>query len=85
MRLRQLKMGGASYNALSGGFGKGFLPTGHYTVMTRNVVVGDDTPLKAYTVDSTSFFIPIEPLFATSRTGLGIHPDGNRVTVESCV
>jgi hypothetical protein len=81
----RLKMGAASYTALSGGYGKGFLPSGHYTVRTRNVVVGDATPVKAYTVGSAAFFIPIEPQFTTSRSGFGIHPDGNTTGTLGCI
>ena len=74
----RLTLSSKSYAAVSGPWKNGALPDGKYTVKTRNVV---DSGLKAsYKAGGSEFFIPIEPNFDTTRTGLGIHPDGGEHT-----
>lgn len=83
--LGQLKWGNDSYNGVSGGFGKGPLPEGDYEVRVKHVVV--NPPGSGFKDPNTgsSWFIPIEPKFSTSRGGLGIHPDGTPKGTEGCI
>ncbi len=81
-----LKWATSSFSAISGGYGKGALPDGDYTVKTRNVVVG--STLKSGFKDKKSgekWFIPIEPNFNTDRKGFGIHPDGGPTGTLGCI
>lgn len=60
------------YPARSGGWGNGPLPCGLYKLTGYSDQTGD-----AYSQFGVGWFASIEPQFATDRTALGIHPDGN--------
>jgi L,D-transpeptidase catalytic domain len=83
--LHKLKWGNNSYAGVSGGFGKGPLPSGEYEVRVRHVVV--NPPGSGYKDSSTgkSWFIPIKPKFSTTRGGFGIHPDGSPKGTKGCI
>lgn len=66
--------------ARSGGWGNGPAPEGVYKVEAARVVSG--TGFKG-TV--TSWFASIVPKFTTSRTELGIHPDGGVPGTLGCI
>ena len=81
-----LKWNEQSYSARSGGFGKGPLPTGKYTVDVKHAV--ESKNLGSGFLDPLSkkrWFIPIEPDFTTDRKKLGIHPDGPPAGTEGCI
>jgi len=86
-----LSFGEKTYSVVTGGYGKGFLPKGSYTVHPKHVVEKNlDLSMKTGT---TEFFIPITPDFHTERGttkpgqegSLGIHPDGNVLGTEGCI
>jgi len=60
------------HEALSGGWGKGHLEPGEYEIQWCDIRDG-----KGYTLDNFGWFAYIHPLFGTTRTELGVHPDGN--------
>lgn len=79
-----------TYQATSGGFGKGRLPSGEYKVKIFNV----DTNAKGEGFKDPktgeAWFIPLEPKFETDRGkagkgGFGIHPDGGPVGTLGCI
>ncbi len=80
-----LRWGEVTYRAVSGGYGDP-LPDGSYDIRIRNVVVrksleaGFHDPLSG-----NAWFIPLSPKFATTRSGFGIHPDGNKPGTKGCV
>ena len=83
---KKITWGAEHYNAISGGFGLGPLPDGSYEVKTRNVVTG--THLASgfeNTLTGNKWFIPIIPNFAETRSGFGIHPDGNVPGTKGCI
>lgn len=83
---KSLELGFQSYTAISGPHGQGKLPRGSYTVKTRNVVDGKNSPLDpAYTAGGVGFFIPIEYDGLSNRHGFGIHPDGNIFGTLGCI
>lgn len=82
----KLTWGSNSYTAVSGPYGSGPLPSGKYTVEKRNVT--NSTSLSASYKDKKTgkaFFIPISPTFTTTRSGFGIHPDGNIAGTLGCI
>jgi hypothetical protein len=74
-----------TYDAVSGPWGLGPLPKGQYVIRVRDVVT--KSPKAGYTdpLTNDSWFIPIKPNFQTSRSGFGIHPDGNVPGTEGCI
>jgi len=79
----ELSLNGEPYAAVSGGYGKGALSFGTYTVKVRHVV--DSNLRDAFKIGTTQFFIPIESSADSTRSGLGIHPDGNVPGTEGCI
>lgn len=82
---KELIWGGKSFSAISGGFGKGSLPKGSYTVKVRHVVVNPPDSGYQDALAKNSWFIPIEPDFSTTRRGFGIHPDGSPKGSKGCI
>ena len=78
-----LTLNGKSYSIVTGGFGRGYLPTGTYKVKIRNVVDKGLGP--GFRIGNTEYFIPIESQFPSSRSGLGIHPDGPPIGTKGCI
>lgn len=81
----RLTWGSDSYNAVTGGYGKGPLPSGNYTVEVRRVVVNPPGSGFKDNLTGNSWFIPITPSFSTTRSGLGIHPDGSPKGTLGCI
>lgn len=77
---------GLYWRATTGPYGKGRLSKGMYTV-ARAEVTRYTAKIKTPYQDSTGkgFFLPIYPQFKSSRSGLGIHPDGNVPGTEGCI
>lgn len=80
-----LTWGNERYKAVSGPHGKGRLPTGNYDILTRNVVTGAGLSHSFRDQNGIAWFIPIGPLFGTTRDGLGIHPDGGVPGTLGCI
>jgi hypothetical protein len=83
---KHLTWGASHYSAITGPYGLGPLPNGEYEVKTRNAVTGDLLS-SSYenSLTSNRWFIPITPLFGTTRHGFGIHPDGNVTGTKGCI
>ena len=81
-----LTWGATRFKAVSGPHGKGPLPLGQYEIRTRHVVANRSMS-NSYEDKATGnrWFIPIEPLFNTTRDGFGIHPDGNMPGTLGCI
>src|SRR4051812_15449669 len=71
-------------SAVSGPFGRGCLPTGIYTASRAQLL---DRPANSPYCDpgNRCWMQLITPTFATDRTDLGIHPDGNVPGTEGCI
>lgn len=81
-----LTWGATHYTATSGPHGKGALPLGGYTIKVRHAVVGNHLASGFKdNMTGNSWFIPLDPLFSTTRHGFGIHPDGNAPGTKGCV
>lgn len=80
-----LTWGKEVYKAVSGPHGKGRLPAGNYDVQIRNVVTGHGLSQSFRDQNGIAWFIPINPLFSTTRDGLGIHPDGGVPGTLGCI
>ena len=82
----RLVWGTKSYKATSGPYGKGSLPTGKYIVQKR-MVTNSPSLAKGFRDPKSgeAWFIPLTPRFSTARTGLGIHPDGNKIGTLGCI
>ncbi|MCH9688576.1 MAG: hypothetical protein K0V04_44505 [Deltaproteobacteria bacterium] len=82
-----LSWGSKTWTAVSGPHNNGALPAGEYRLERRRVTphsatIGEPFKDKA---SGLGFFIPLTAEFATTRTGLGIHPDGNVPGTEGCI
>ena len=76
----------SQWPAISGPHGKGLLPEGKYRI--GQAVALDSTILANLPYrDPTglAWWCPLEPLFLTKRTHLGIHPDGNVPGTKGCI
>jgi hypothetical protein len=75
---------GLSSPAVSGPFGNGELPAGIYNA-GRNKLL--DKPVGSPYCDSGShcWMQVLAPTFPTTRTDLGIHPDGGALGTEGCI
>lgn len=76
------------YEVVTGGYGKGAIPDGHYSIEVYNAVEGDKSTMKSGFVNPITgrgWFLPLTPKFTTSRHGFGIHPDGNLPGTKGCV
>jgi hypothetical protein len=82
--LGRLSLGGKTFEAVSGGYGKGELPAGTYHVDVRGASEGSHLG-SAFTAGGVGFFIPISHVSEIGRRGLGIHPDGNVPGTEGCI
>ncbi len=72
-----------NWSALSGPHGNGHLPGGNYRIGRAHRWAQNEA---AYTdPNGLCWFCPLVPDFGTSRTGLGIHPDGNVPGTEGCI
>lgn len=83
-----LEWAGESFDVVSGGYGKGELPNGNYTIKVRYAAEGNKNNMASGFIDSKTgkgWFLPLEPKFSTTRSGFGIHPDGNKPGTKGCV
>jgi len=76
-----------SWPAGTGPWGNGALPPGSYTVNGSPVTVPPSNPQQASYCDGAGncWWQPITPNFPTTRTGLGIHPDGGTAGTAGCI
>lgn len=82
-----LVWGGSSWSAVSGPHGNGKAPAGLYTVERRKITPLSSKMAKGFLDPKTGkgFFVPITPSFSSSRSGLGIHPDGKPPGTKGCI
>jgi len=76
-----------SHTAYSGGWGNGMLPEGKYVI---DRIVGPQDIIEhknadAYTLFNFGWFFAITPQFKTTRSGFGLHPDGNVKGSLGCI
>ncbi len=73
------------WNAISGPHRNGRLPSGIYTI-GQAVQLAKAPENVPYTDPSgNAWWCPLTPQFSTTRTKLGIHPDGNVFGTEGCI
>lgn len=70
--------------AVSGPFGNGYLPLGLYEARRNQLL---DKPAGSSYCDPSKrcWMQPLLPQFSTTRTDLGIHPDGGTPGTEGCI
>jgi len=75
------------YEAVSGGWGNGPLETGLYNItsLIRPADMYKREDKNAYSLFGVGWFASLTPLFQTSRTVLGVHPDGNVPGTLGCI
>ena len=75
-----------TFPAKSGPYGQGPLPLGAYIIGTPVAIEADDPKNVPYKDDRDfAWWCPLTPMFATTRLGFGIHPDGNVPGTQGCV
>ncbi|WP_172304119.1 hypothetical protein [Pseudenhygromyxa sp. WMMC2535] len=79
-----LYLNGKTFAAVSGGYGNGALSNGSYSVKVTRAVEGKHLK-SGFQAGGVGFFIPIEHTSDSSRSGLGIHPDGNKPGTLGCI
>ena len=80
----ELLFSGKSYNVISGPWNRGVLPDGTYEVKKYNVVVNSNEA--GYQSPSgKGWFIPLQAPAGITRSGFGIHPDGNVEGTAGCI
>lgn len=83
-----LKWIDVEYKCITGGYGLGPIPDGLFEVRVRHAVEGKKNNMKSGYVNplnNRGWFLPLNPKFSTSRTGFGIHPDGNLPGTKGCI
>ena len=73
------------YKSISGTYGKGYLPEGLYHLTNCYELKAAPGQTEAYTGKSFPWVAKLEPQFQTERTGLLIHPDGNKEGTKGCI
>jgi hypothetical protein len=73
------------FNAISGKYGKGYLPEGIYHLTSCYLLKPVKGKTKPYTGKSKPWVAKLEPQFKTNRSGLLIHPDGNKEGTRGCI
>jgi peptidoglycan hydrolase-like protein with peptidoglycan-binding domain len=81
----QITVNGNTYNFRSGGFGRGSLPTGEYTI-TRHL---DSRSDRSMSVGGVGYSFAMSDKYdrrvGDTRTLLRIHPDGGSAGTEGCI
>jgi hypothetical protein len=75
----------ARFKAISGKYGKGYLPEGVYHLTSCYELKPIKGKTDAYMGKSFPWVAKLEPQFKTKRTGLLIHPDGNKEGTRGCI
>jgi hypothetical protein len=70
--------------AVSGPYGNGYLPNGTY-IAARNKMLDKPSGSPYCDKNDKCWMQPMDPNFSTSRTDLGIHPDGNVAGTQGCI
>lgn len=86
--LGKLKWLADEYEVITGGYGKGAIPDGMYTIEVYRAVEGDKSSMSSGFVNPLTgrgWFLPLVAKFSTTRHGFGIHPDGNLPGTKGCV
>jgi len=75
----------SQYKAISGTYGTGYLPEGLYHLTSCYLLKPIKGKTEPYTGSSHPWIAKLEPQFKTNRTGLLIHPDGNKKGTRGCI
>jgi len=73
------------YDVVTGGFGKGPLPSGVYQVNKPYKMKPEKGKTEAFQRTDFPWVSKLNPLFETDRSGLYIHPDGNLPGTQGCI
>lgn len=73
------------WQCTSGGYGKGPLPKGMYIIDKCYTLKAIKGKTEAYTGKEFPWVAKLTPQFNTDRTGLLIHPDGNKEGTRGCI
>jgi uncharacterized protein (TIGR00725 family) len=71
-------------SAISGPYGNGYLPAGSYLAF-RNKMLDKPSGSSYCDTKNKCWMQPLDPQFSTTRTDLGIHPDGGPAGTEGCI
>lgn len=83
LAIGNLIINGQVFKSVSGGWGKGALPIGIYTLSSAHKLPVNGNV--AYQREGFPWVASLLPLFDTDRTDLAIHPDGNVPGSLGCV
>lgn len=91
-------IGDKKWECLSGKYGKGALPKGIYKIdkcyILKKIMIektDEDgkvifiNKVEAYTGKEFAWVAKLTPQFETDRTGIVMHPDGNKEGTEGCI
>lgn len=84
LTMGNLLINGKLFKAVSGGWGKGALPQGIYTVVPARKLP-DTKENVAYKKEGFPWVAGLMPQFDTDRTNLAIHADGNVPGSLGCI
>jgi|TARA_R100000084_G_C4558978_1_gene103646 hypothetical protein len=84
-KLGNLCIGDQQWECISGKYGKGALPKGRYKIDNCYKLKPTKGETEAYTVREFPWVATLTPQFETDRTGLLIHPDGNKEGTAGCI
>ena len=84
-KLGNLCIGEQQWQCISGKYGKGPLPSGMYRIKDCYKLKPVKGETEAYTGKEFPWVARLTPQFKTDRTGLLIHPDGNKEGTRGCI
>ena len=84
-KVGNLCIGDQQWECISGKYGKGSLPSGIYNLNKCYKLEFVKGETEAYTGKEFAWVARLEPQFETDRTGLLIHPDGNKEGTLGCI
>ncbi len=76
---------GRSWSAVSGPHGRGRLPSGRYRIGRVTTLLSGDQNRSYRDRTGLAWWCPIYSNFDSTRTGLGIHPDGGVSGTLGCI
>jgi hypothetical protein len=84
-KLGNLCIGDQQWECISGKYGNGALPKGEYKIEDCYIMERIKGQTEAYTGKEFAWVAKLTPQFETNRTGLLIHPDGNKEGTMGCI
>lgn len=84
-KVGNLCIGVHHWECISGAYGNGALPKGEYKIDKCYKLKPTKNKTEAYTGKNFPWVAKLTPQFETDRTGLLIHPDGNKEGTRGCI